>query len=842
MTMHSMTRMLRQVVVTVLLLFAACVNANVKKCNNSSCCKQAKTAAVKLRAVQSSLIKFNKQVLTNSHSATVTAIVNAVPPLIKASSSVIALDSPVELKVVNPALKKTLNSIRTLGTTLLKKKHNKNKVKTLAKMLHNLNGLPKINNAVSTANILYSGCKLLKPNPPLSPSPPPPQSPSPPPPPTTLFIPAGAQDMPLNYANYTTQDSLNQMSVVIYSTAYARASPRRSMLDAAGDMLTAALETVLTYQGPGMIKEQINQPVNLTPDKRSALAQQQYVQNIVSLADITHEWLADDENAHVVYGSIASNTSVLQVEDTLSQNLYGYCQKIGTYSYNAVSAATKQYCCDSLGNLPSNSSAIICISKIHQDINTFMISTYAAPVFSNIGSKQSSVSALQSTAPPTAPACCLKTCNPFQCNLPGRKILDKQDDSPSCSLGDLTNLQNGILPSVSCCFTVATNLDLCIQVSGQLDVVDFNKGSNQITVYEGIQSNTYCSPQHIQTDGQLHSASCTDAPFTYQVFDDTVTNGFVDVQAQLCITGGPVLDFLSDDLGFDTDKLCIARLEIKYYETMKTMAFYLSVGVDIEIAGFDLAVEGELQLAYRPDLCEFVLENYDPSVYPACNMLQTHGCWWNPGDSDLEFTIMFQALGFVHKSWTWPIFTKADLPHYDTSNPLCLPAVAAAPDSPPVQVEQPPAITQVGITFCATFDGKDFDTVGFANFLLQDGTIIASNVRIPSGGWASNSAHTISQNVYLQLTNTQATQAVNVYVQWITQGHDDMYFSASIFLQLSNGVTTIDCLDSQHIGGCGNPCINYLVGQYCPTNHCDWIPPPFSISPQTVTNHQCSCH
>ena len=463
-----------------------------------------------------------------------------------------------------------------------------------------------------------------------------------------------------------------------------------------------------------------------------------------------------------------------------------------------------------------------------------MISTYAAPVFSNIGSKQSSVSVLQSTVPPTAPACCLKTCTPFQCNLPGRKILDKQDDSPSCSYGDLTNLQNGILPEVSCCFTVATNLDLCIQVSGEVDFINFDTGSNEVTVSKGIQSNTYCSPQHIQADGLLHSASCTDTPFTYPVFYDTVENAFVDVQAQLCITGGPVLDFLSDDLGFETDKLCIARLEIKYYETMKTMGFYLSVGVDIEIAGFDLSIEGELQLAYRPDLCEFVLENYDPSVYPACTMLQTHGCWWNAGDSDLEFTIMFQALGFVHKSWTWPIFTKANLP-----NPLCLPAVATAPDSPPVQVEQPPAITQVGITFCATSDGKDFDTVGFARFSLSDGTVIAGNVPIPSGGWASNSAHTISQNVNLQLTNTQATQTVNVYIQWITQGSDDMLFSASIFLQLSNGVTTIDCLDSQHIGkGCGKSC--GLLG--CPTNHCDWNAPPFSISPQTVTNHQCSCH
>lgn len=171
--MHSMkTKMFRHVVITVLLLFAACVNANVKKCTNASCCRQAETAAVKLRAVQISLVKFNKQVSTHSHSVTVTGIVNAVTPLIRASSSVVALHSSVELIVVNPTLRKTLKSIMSLGTTLLKKKYNKNKVKTLAKMLHNLNGLPKINNAVSTANIISSNCKLLQHNPP-PPSPPP---------------------------------------------------------------------------------------------------------------------------------------------------------------------------------------------------------------------------------------------------------------------------------------------------------------------------------------------------------------------------------------------------------------------------------------------------------------------------------------------------------------------------------------------------------------------------------------------------------------------------------------------------------------------------------------------
>ena len=120
--MHSMTRMLRQVVVTVLLLFAACVNANVKKCNNSSCCKQAKTAAVKLRAVQSSLVKFNKQMSTHSHSVTVTGIVNAVTPLIKASSSVVALHSSVELIVVSPTLRKTFKKHNEFGNHLTQKK------------------------------------------------------------------------------------------------------------------------------------------------------------------------------------------------------------------------------------------------------------------------------------------------------------------------------------------------------------------------------------------------------------------------------------------------------------------------------------------------------------------------------------------------------------------------------------------------------------------------------------------------------------------------------------------------------------------------------------------------
>ena len=148
-------------------------HAQVKKCNDASCCTQANTAAVKLRAVKSSLVKFNKQVST--HSMTVTAIVNAVASLITASSSVIALQSPVQSKLVNPTLRKNLQSIRDLGKTLLRHKHNTNTVKTLAKRLHNLDGLPKINNALSTADIMSSSCKLLKHNlPPPSPSPPPP--------------------------------------------------------------------------------------------------------------------------------------------------------------------------------------------------------------------------------------------------------------------------------------------------------------------------------------------------------------------------------------------------------------------------------------------------------------------------------------------------------------------------------------------------------------------------------------------------------------------------------------------------------------------------------------------
>ncbi len=621
-----------------------------------------------------------------------------------------------------------------------------------------------------------------------------------------VLPPASTKDMPIHYAGFITSQSLNQISSVISSTAYSRTSSNKRV--AATDPLTSALERVKNYKPTKTLFNKKGPTVNLTPNKRSLLAQKPNVQNIVSLTDMTHAWLANNNNAHVIQKSIVTNPSVRNVEKSFSQSLYGSCININKYSQNVISPATKKYCCDTKGNLPRGNLAIVCNSKIRKDINAYMTSAHVAPVFANIGNKKSNVQTQSSHR---------------------RKILD---DKPSCSGFDLSNLYKGILPKVSCCFMVSVNLELCIKVSGEVDYVGYTKGSNNITIHKGIYSNTYCWPQHIQADGLLHSASCQKTQqFTEAIFDDTATNAAVDVQATLCITGGDILDFLANDLGFDDAKLCVAELEIKYYEALQTMAFYLKAGIDIKILDLDLVVEGELQLAYRPNLCEFLWENFNPNISPACNMLATHGCWWNSGDSNLEFTITLQLLGFSHNSWTWPIFTKADLP-----NPPCPPLVGTAAGTP-VLVPTPVFITQVGMSFCVrkNSDGKDSNTKGSITFSFDDNTVIAT-IPIPDGEWKDGSRHTLSKNLNLQPTQAQLKQHIHVHIDWATQGHDQIIFYTTIFVNSSDGIKTSPCFDNEKIPNCGKSC---FLKFSCPTNHCPWDKSFGFRVPYTGVNQQC---
>ncbi len=627
--------------------------------------------------------------------------------------------------------------------------------------------------------------------------------------PTSKPTTAGARDMPIHYASFTTSHSINQISTVISGTAASRTSNNKRV--AVSDPLTAALERVKNYRPPkSLVSANSRQRVDLTPNKRSTLAYKSNVQDIVSLASMTHAWLADDKNAKTLQKSIATSPSVKQVELDFSKSLSGFCRNINRYSNRAVSPTTRQYCCDAKGKLPSGNSALICNSKIRKDINAYVRSDHAAPVFSNIANKKSNVNIQPS---------------------PRRKILN---DKSYCSPTDLSNLLKGILPTVSCCFTIATNLELCIKVSGEVDVVDYTKGSNSIVIHKNaVKKYTYCWPQQKRADRLLHDALCTHEKFDFPVFNTTVQDAVVDVQATLCITGGAVLDYLANDLGFDGDKLCVAQLEIKYYETMKTMAFYLKAGVDIKIADFDVVVEGQLQLAYRPDLCNFVLDNYDPSIYPACNMLATHGCWWQAKDSNLEFTITLQLLGFVHESWTWPIHTKADQP-----NPPCLRSVGIAPGSH-AQVQPPKYITQVSATFCVKSDGKDSDTTGSIKFSLTDKTVIA-NIPIPRGEWKKNSKHIVtSPSLNFQLTPAKFGLNVDVHIDWNAQGHDQMIFSVSMLVRYSDGGTVTHCYSPQKIPNCGGSCFLGI----CPTNHCTWnANPSFGVlSVDTPANLQCSC-
>ena len=114
---------------------------------------------------------------------------------------------------------------------------------------------------------------------------------------------------------------------------------------------------------------------------------------------------------------------------------------------------------------------------------------------------------------------------------------------------------------------------LCLQVSGQVDIVQYS-GGNSLVVYQGLKQTTYCSPTTI-TNNQLGNAPCTSTPFAYPIFANLTTNGAVEVDASLCITGGPIIDFLVDDLGFSDTDLCFAQLDLKFFEVTLHHGFLL---------------------------------------------------------------------------------------------------------------------------------------------------------------------------------------------------------------------------------------------------------------------------
>ena len=463
---------------------------------------------------------------------------------------------------------------------------------------------------------------------------------------------------------FSTDDALSQMITIISATSGARtpsSGPSYGLetnstanatafapqpagmelialsLTAPSDPLTDALNE---YLSPALFLEAtasvITGGVELVPNATSTLASQPQNQRLLQLSDGLHSWLANSSNLEAIQTAVQGNASFADIEELQGLNSSDKCDKLEAYSDNVVTSNTKAYCCDNSGFLPDGSLAIVCNARIHQDVSAFM----SLPSTTQV---TSSVAQGQQTVVPIAQGSRRKS---------RRKLAQSDDagDSLPCSATDLGNLQKGILPKVSCCFTVAPDLDLCLKVSGQVEVVDFVSGSNDITIYQGSVPTAYCSSLHIDSSDQLAAASCTNAAFTQQTFINTAESAFIDVQATLCLTGGEVIDFLADNLGFDANNLCFVHLEIKYFEAMQTLAFFLDVGADIgSIFDFDLVVEGEVQLAYHPPLCEFILENYNPAPYPWCELLETHGCWWHPGDSNLEFTVSLQAIGLIDR-------------------------------------------------------------------------------------------------------------------------------------------------------------------------------------------------
>ncbi len=275
-------------------------------------------------------------------------------------------------------------------------------------------------------------------------------------------------------------------------------------------------------------------------------------------------------------------------------------------------------------------------------------------------------------------------------------------------------------------------------------------------------------------------------------------------------------------------------------QTLLTLGFHLDVGTDLgSYFDFDFVAEGQLQLGDNPALCSFVLNNFDPSNFYWCGVLNTPGCWWSAGDSDLDLIIRLQAIGLVSKRWSWPIFTKPNTRG-------CLPAVPTkGPTPPPLP---PPHIVSVGITFCVKGDGKvcvvsklltcllplltymflqDGDTKGSVDFSLSDGTTLAS-VQLPSATWGDRGNHNLQQKVDVPLTAAQAASSLDVrtHIRWNTNGRDDMLFDAVVRVTFNSATYAEFCVASTQHVGCGDHC-DWLGN--CPQNNCQYDMTPFSI-------------
>jgi len=98
-----------------------------------------------------------------------------------------------------------------------------------------------------------------------------------------------------------------------------------------------------------------------------------------------------------------------------------------------------------------------------------------------------------------------------------------------------------------------------------VDLVEYPGGGNAMTVFQGYEHTDYCASTTIM-NGFLQEAQChskESAPIYFQTISQ---RAFIEVDTTLCLTSGPVYDFLIEELGSSAEQLCFAQLDLKFYE------------------------------------------------------------------------------------------------------------------------------------------------------------------------------------------------------------------------------------------------------------------------------------
>ncbi len=110
---------------------------------------------------------------------------------------------------------------------------------------------------------------------------------------------------------------------------------------------------------------------------------------------------------------------------------------------------------------------------------------------------------------------------------------------------------------------------MALQVKGEVDLVEYSGAGNTMTVFRGYQPIDYCAPTTIM-NGFLQEAQCASTQeFAASDFQAISQRAFIEVDATLCLTSGPVFDFLIEELGSSAEQLCFAQLDLKFYEVSR---------------------------------------------------------------------------------------------------------------------------------------------------------------------------------------------------------------------------------------------------------------------------------